>query len=128
MSDKNKKKILVIEDDPHIVKVFMIKLKQEGFEPTIAGDGETGLQKIIETKPDLIMMDLMLPKKDGFWVMEEMKKNPEISKIPVIVLSNLGQEQDRERATSLGAKEYVIKSDVPISEVLDRVKKYLGTV
>lgn len=122
----NKKKVLVIEDDPHIGKVFMIKLKQEGLEPSVAQNGEEGFAKILEIKPDLVMLDLMLPKKDGFWVMDQMLKHPEVDQIPIIVLSNLGQDQDRERAASMGAKEYVVKSDMPIQDVIHLVKKYLA--
>src|SRR3989344_8563626 len=95
---ETKKKVLIIEDDPHISKVYVIKLGQEGFETEQAGDGEDGFKKITDGHPDLIMLDLMLPKKDGFWVMEEMSKTPAVSNIPVVVLSNLGQDQDRERA------------------------------
>lgn len=120
----NKKKILVIEDDPHIGKVFMIKIEQQGWEGEVATDGEMGLQKIKDMKPDLVMLDLMLPKKDGFWVLEQMKSLP-ITAIPVIVLSNLGQEQDKQKAMELGAKEFLVKSDVPIADVIDKVKSYL---
>ena len=123
MSDT--KKVLVVEDDPHIAKVFMIKLKQEGVEVDFAGDGEVGLQKILDNKPDLVLLDLMMPKKDGFWVLGEIGKNPQLSTIPILVLSNLGQDQDRERALKLGAKEYIVKSDIPIKDVIERVKKYL---
>jgi DNA-binding response OmpR family regulator len=121
----DKKKVLIIEDDPHISKVYVIKLGQEGFDAIQAMDGEEGLNKMAEVKPDLVMLDLMLPKKDGFWVMQEMSKKPEIANTPVVVLSNLGQEQDKERAYQLGAKDYMVKADNPIKEVIDRVKKLL---
>lgn len=121
----DKKKVLIVEDDPHISKVYVIKLGQEGFDTFQALDGEEGFAKIMELHPDLVMLDLMLPKKDGFWVMEEMSKHAEVANIPVVVLSNLGQQQDKDRAYSLGAKDYMVKADNPIKDVIDRVKKLL---
>lgn len=126
MPEQVKKKILVVEDDPHISKVYLIKFNQEGLEAVHAGDGEEAIMKMKETKPDLVMLDLMLPRKDGFWVMEEMGKTPELAQIPVMVLSNLGQEQDKERAYGLGAKDYMVKADNPIKDIVDKVKKQLG--
>lgn len=122
----DKKKVLVVEDDPHISKVYLIKLEQEGIEPVHASDGEEAVAKLKSEKPDLVMLDLMLPKKDGFWVMEEMSKDSTLSNIPVVVLSNLGQEQDKDRAYQLGAKEYMVKADNPIKDVIDKVKKQMG--
>lgn len=117
------KKVLIIEDDEQISRVYGIKLKLEGIEAVSAMDGEEGLKKISLEKPDLVLLDLMLPKKDGFWVLEEAKKNG--INIPIFVLSNLGQEQDRERALSAGAKGYLIKADTSIKEVIDKIKKEL---
>ncbi|MEK9183975.1 MAG: response regulator [Patescibacteria group bacterium] len=119
------KKVLIIEDDEQVSRIYGIKLKQEGIKTEVAADGEEGLKKIVSEKPDLVLLDLMLPGKDGFWVLEEMNKKPEIKSIPVIVLSNLGQEIDKEKAMKLGAKEYLVKADVSIKEAVERVKKYL---
>lgn len=119
------KKVLIVEDDEYISKVYEIKLAKEGVEILISRDGEDALKKISSELPDLILLDLMIPKKDGFAVLEEIKKKPKIGKIPVIVLSNLGQTSDMERAKSLGAKEFLIKVDHPIQEVIDRVHSYL---
>lgn len=127
------KKVLIIEDDEQVARVYTIKLKQEGIETIGAADGEAGLEKIISEKPDLILLDLMLPKKDGFWVLEKRRllgaggnsENSAFKKIPVVVLSNLGQEQDKERALKLGAREYLVKADVSIKEVVEKIKKYL---
>lgn len=119
------KKVLIIEDDEQISKVYGIKLKQEGIEAVVAADGEEGLKKIVSEKPDLVLLDLMLPGKDGFWVLEEISKKPELKSIPIIVLSNLGQEVDKEKATKLGVKEYLVKADISIKEVVERIKKYL---
>ncbi len=119
------KKVLIIEDDEQISRVYGIKLKQEGIETINAADGEEGLKKIISDKPDAVLLDLMLPGKDGFWVLEELSKKPQLKNIPVIVLSNLGQKTDQERAMKLGAKDYLVKADVSIKEVVERIKKYL---
>lgn len=122
---ENKKRVMIVEDDEHISKVYEIKLSKEGIESSLAKDGEEAIKKITAEKPDLVLLDLMIPKKDGFDVLEEIKKNPETASIPVIVLSNLGQQTDQDRAIGLGANEYLVKVDYPIQEVVNRVKKYL---
>lgn len=119
------KKVLIIEDDEQISRVYGIKLKQEGIETISAVDGDDGLKKIETEKPDVVLLDLMLPRHDGFWVLEEKIKNNKIKNIPVIVLSNLGQEQDKERAMGLDAKDYLVKADVSIKQVIEKIKKYL---
>src|SRR3989344_5183769 len=124
--NENKKKVMIVEDDEHISKVYEIKLAKEGFVTSLAVDGEEAVTKITSEKPDLILLDLMIPKKDGFGVLEDIKKNPELAGIPVIVLSNLGQQSDQDRALGLGANEYLVKVDYPIQEVVNRIKKYLG--
>ena len=124
--DTNKKKVMIVEDDEHISKVYEIKLAKEGFTSSLAVDGDEAVAKITSEKPDLILLDLMIPKKDGFGVLEDIKKVPELASIPVIVLSNLGQQSDQDRALGLGANEYLVKVDYPIQEVVNRIKKYLG--
>lgn len=124
--DTNKKKVMIVEDDEHISKVYEIKLAKEGFATSLAIDGEEAVAKIASEKPNLILLDLMIPKKDGFGVLEDIKKVPELASIPVIVLSNLGQQTDQDRALGLGANEYLVKVDYPIQEVVNRVKKYLA--
>jgi DNA-binding response OmpR family regulator len=119
-------KVLVVEDDEHIARVYEIKLAKEDMLVSVARDGEEAVEKITAEKPDVIILDLMLPKKDGFGVLEDIKKIPELARIPVIVLSNLGQHTDQERALALGANEYLVKVDYPISQVVDRVKSYLA--
>jgi DNA-binding response OmpR family regulator len=121
-----KKKILIIEDDEHISKVYEIKFAKENVTTIVARDGEDGVAKIKSERPDIILLDLMIPKKDGFGVLEDIKKIPEFAKIPVLVLSNLGQKSDQERAMSLGATEYLVKVDHPIQEVINKVKEYLS--
>lgn len=123
---ENVKKIMIVEDDEHISKVYEIKFAKEGFVTSLAVDGEEAVAKITTEKPDIILLDLMIPKKDGFAVLEEIRGYLELAQIPVIVLSNLGQQADQERALALGAKEYLVKVDHPIQEVVDKVKGYLA--
>lgn len=115
---------MIVEDDEHISKVYEIKLAKEGFDTLVARDGEEAVVKIIAEKPDVILLDLMIPKKDGFWVLEEIKKVSSVAQVPVLVLSNLGQQRDQERALALGANEYLVKVDYPIQEVVDKVRQY----
>lgn len=123
---KNNKKVMIVEDDEHIAKVYQVMFVKDGIDTSLARDGEEAVKKITSEKPDLILLDLMLPKKDGFGVLEDIKKNPALAKIPVIVLSNLGQEKDQERALALGANEYLIKVNYPIQYIIDKVKGYLA--
>ncbi|MFA5997005.1 MAG: response regulator [Candidatus Paceibacterota bacterium] len=121
----NPKKVMIVEDDVHVAKVYNMELTQKGFETILAVDGEEAIAKITSEVPDLIILDLMLPKKDGFAVLEEIKKNPILAKIPVIVLSNLGQDSDKMRAEELGVNEYLIKVQHSIQEVVEKVESYL---
>jgi two-component system response regulator VicR len=120
-----KRKILVAEDDIFLKKILLTKLALKGFEAISAIDGEEALKQIIAVKPDLILLDLMMPKKNGFEVMEELNKNhPEI-KAPIIILSNLGQESDVLRGKKLGAVDYLVKSNFSINAIIDKVNEYL---
>lgn len=121
----DKKKVMVVEDDEHIARVYAIKLGNEGIDVSIAHDGEEAIMKIDAERPDLILLDLMLPKIDGFGVLEEVKKSPELGMIPVIVVSNLWKEEDQYRALALGANEFLVKVEYPIQEIVDKVKGYL---
>lgn len=121
-----KKKVLIIEDDEHVSKVYDIKLKMENIDTTIARDGDEGVKICSAEKPDLILLDLMLPKKDGFEVLEEIKKNDDCKHAPVFILSNLGQQSDIDKAKNLGAAEYMVKADTKISDIVDKVKSYLN--
>lgn len=123
--DEHKKKILIIEDDEHVAKIYEIKFSKEGYNIILAVNGEEGIEKIKNERPNLIFLDLMMPKKDGFMVLEEIKKNPELAKIPILAISNLGQQSDKDRAIALGAKEYLVKVEYSMQEVVDRARKYL---
>lgn len=119
------KKILIIEDDVFLNKAYQTKFSLSNLDVVFAYDGEEGFKKVSLEKPDLILLDLMLPKKSGFEIMEEMQKIPDLKKIPVLILSNLGQEDDVKRAMELGAKGYFIKSDVKLETVVEKVKEHI---
>ena len=123
-SEKSKK-VLIVEDDEHVSHAYSVKLKMEGVDSVIASDGEEGVAKAKTESPDLIMLDVMLPKKDGFEVLSDLKKDPATKDIPVLIMSNLGQPSDIEKAHALGAAEYLVKIDYSIKDIVDKVKGYL---
>src|SRR3989344_3998988 len=104
----SKGKILFIDDDNFLRKVYESELKEKGYEVHLASDGDEGLQKVGETKPDLIILDLIMPKKSGFEVLSELSQYEETRSIPVIILSNLAQSDDQKRALDLGAVDYMV--------------------
>jgi len=123
---KKKLKILVVEDDAVILKTLSLVFLDAEYNILTATDGRAGWELINKTKPDLVLLDLMLPKMDGFAFLKEMKAKSDLKDIPVIVLSNLGGEEDVKRAMKLGAQDYYIKVDVNLDELLDKVEKVLG--
>ncbi len=118
-------KILIIEDDPLINKMYSEKLAREGFQTEIAQNGSDGLEKLKANPPDLVILDIMMPKMGGIEVIDEMKKDTRLEKIPIIVLSNLSESPDIERAKKRGIKDYLVKSDLDPEDVTNAVKKYL---
>ena len=119
------KTILIIEDDRFLRELISRKLTQEKFNVSEAIDGEEGIKKIKKEKPDLILLDLILPGIDGFEVLSKAKKDPEISSIPVIILSNLGQKDDIEKGMKLGAVGYLIKAHFAPGEIIEKIKTIL---
>jgi len=119
------KKILVVEDDRFLRELIVQKLSKEGYETIEAVDGEEGVKKAKEAKPDLMLLDLILPGIDGFEVLTRVKEDPEAAAIPVIILSNLGQKDDVERGLRLGVSGYLIKAHFTPSEIIDKVKSIL---
>jgi len=115
-------KILIIEDDKFLRLLLERKLKNENFEVVSAEDGEEALDKIISEKPDLILLDIILPKKSGFSILEELNKDENLKKIPVFIISNLGQPEDIERGKNLGAKEYFVKAGLSLEELIKKIK------
>ena len=120
------KKVLIVEDEEIIYELLQRKLTQEGYEVVVAKDGEEGLAKIREEKPDLILLDIIMPKKGGFEVMEEIQKEEGLKDIPVIVISNSGQPVELDKAKELGAKDWLIKTEFDPQEVIEKVKKQIG--
>ena len=119
------KKILIVEDDKFLRELIIRKLSEEEFDVVEAVDGEDGIKKIKEEKPDLVLLDLILPGIDGFEVLSKMKENSSLSSIPVIILSNLGQREDVERGMKLGAVDYLVKAHFTPGEIIEKVKSAL---
>ncbi len=120
------KKILFIEDESALQNAATKVFKEEGYDVLSALDGETGLAAAKREKPDLVLLDLILPRMDGFAVLEALKKDEATSDIPVIVLSNLEGGADIERALGLGATTYLVKANYRLEEVVEKVRKVLG--
>ena len=119
------KTILIIEDDKFLRELIVQKLLREGYEISEALDGEEGIKKIKEEKPDLILLDLILPGIDGFEVLSQMREESRLSSIPVIILSNLGQKEDVEKGMKLGAVDYLIKAHFTPGEIIEKIRKAL---
>ncbi len=119
------KKILIIEDDKFLRELIAKKLTKEMYDTVEAVDGEEGIKTVKEEKPDLVLLDLILPGADGFEVLGKMKEDPALSQIPVIILSNLGQKEDIEKGLKLGAVDYMIKAHFTPQEIVDKIRTIL---
>ncbi len=124
--DTSKATILVVEDDKFLRELMLQKLQKEGFETQAAVDAEEAFKLINEKKPHLILLDLVLPGMDGFAMKTLLKKRPETADIPIIILSNLGQKEDIERATNDGVEGYLVKASFTTSEIVDKVRAVLS--
>lgn len=120
------KKILLVEDDDALASVYLTRLQAEGFEVRRVPNGEDALAAALEYKPDLILLDVMMPKVSGFDVLDILRNTPETANLKVIMLTALSQESDKQRAESLGVDDYLVKSQVVIADVVDRIKTHLG--
>ena len=120
------KKITIVEDEEILRDLLKNKLTAEGYEVSTANDGEEGITRIKQERPDLIILDIVMPKMGGFEVMEELNKDEELAKIPVLVVSNSGQPVEIDKAKSLGAKDWLIKTEFDPQEVIDKVKKQIS--
>ncbi len=123
--DAGKPRVLVVEDDSFLAGMYLTKFGLEGFNVELASDGKDGVRKSKEWKPDIILLDVVLPVMDGFSVLEAVRNDPDTKGIPVILLTNLGQKGDVERGMNLGATDYMIKAHFMPSEVIDKVKQLL---
>ena len=115
--------VLLVEDDTFLSNIYKTKFEMEGFKVSVAGDGEAGLADAKKKKPDIILLDILLPKLDGFLVLEKLKVDKALSSIPVILLTNLGQKDDVEKGIKLGAVDYLIKAHFKPSETVEKVRK-----
>ena len=121
-----KKKILLVEDDMDLSAVYRSRLEIEGFDVREANNGEDALSATVEYRPDLILLDVMMPKISGFDVLDILRNTPETANVRIIMLTALSQPKDKERAESLGVDDYLVKSQVVIGDVVARVKHHLG--
>ena len=121
-----KKKILLVEDDETLAGVYLERLQAEGFDVRVVGNGEDALSNALEFKPDLILLDVMMPKISGFDVLDIIRNTPETTNMRVVMLTALSQPKDKERAEQLGVDDYLVKSQVVIADVIERIKYHLG--
>lgn len=125
-TNQPKKKILLVEDDATLAEVYRSRLDLEGFDAKVVNNGEEALSTTLSYRPDLILLDVMMPKISGFDVLDILRNTPEIAHIKVIMLTALSQTKDRDRAEQLGVDDYLVKSQVVIGDVVDRVRHHLG--
>ena len=118
-------KILVAEDDRFLVTAYRAKLTKAGFEVQIASDGDEVLATLQKFIPDIMLLDLVMPKKDGFAALEAIKKDEKLKHIPIIVASNLGQKEDLDKAKALGADDYIIKSDMSMDALVQKINSHI---
>jgi DNA-binding response OmpR family regulator len=121
-----KKKILLVEDDTALAAVYKSRLELEGFDIREVNNGEDALSAAVQYKPDLILLDAMMPKISGFDVLDILRNTPDTSNVRIIMLTALSQPKDKERAEALGVDDYLVKSQVVIGDVVERVKHHLG--
>lgn len=122
---KSKPLVVLIEDEKMLADMYQTKFSKEGFEVKQTPDGLSGLKLVKEFKPDVVLLDIILPKLDGFAVLKDLKSDPQNKKIPVILLTNLGQEEDIGKGKKLGADDYFVKANHTPAEVVDKVKKVI---
>ncbi len=122
----DKKKILIVEDDNFVAEVYSTKLLEMGHEVRIAQNGEEGLDMVRESAPDLILLDIIMPVMGGIEMLEEMKKQEGLEKIPVILLTNVGEKESIQKVQNLGVQDYLIKSHFTPAEVIDKIETVLG--
>lgn len=120
------KKILIAEDDKFLANAYKFKFTKAGFEVQLASDGQEAIDALQTFLPDIILMDLMMPTRDGFSALEAIRADEKTKAIPVIVASNLGQKEDTSRALALGANDFIVKSDLSLNTVIEKINKLIG--
>ncbi len=120
------KRILLVEDDDVLANVYVVRLQAEGFDVRRVANGEEALAAALSYHPDLVLLDVMMPKVSGFDVLDILRNTPETADLKIIMLTALSQESDKDRAEALGANEYLVKSQVVISDVVERVRYHLN--
>jgi DNA-binding response OmpR family regulator len=125
MDDKTLKRILLVEDDDSLASVYETRLQAEGFDVRRVANGEDALATALTYKPDLVLLDVMMPKVSGFDVLDILRNTPETANLKVVMLTALSQDSDKERAQQLGANEYLVKSQVVIADVIDKIREQL---
>lgn len=118
-------KILFVEDDPLIVKIYTTRLTADGHQVLSADNGEEGLKIAEQENPNLIVLDVMMPKMDGFAVLTRLRENPQFTNTPILLYSNLAQEDETVRAKDLGATEFIVKANLSPTEMIEKIKQYL---
>ncbi len=121
-----KVKVLIVEDEESLAQMYAAKFKREGFTVAVAPDGVSGLELARKEKPEIILLDIILPQKDGFMVLKELKEDNKTKGIPVIMLTNLGQDEDISRGKKLGADDYLVKASLTPTQLVDKVKDFLN--
>lgn len=124
--DSKNKTILLVEDDDNLASVYETRLQAEGFNTKRVANGEEALATALQVKPDLILLDVMMPKVSGFDVLDILRNTPETANVKIIMLTALSQDSDRERAKQLGVDDYLVKSQVVIADVVDKIKQHLN--
>lgn len=122
-----KQKIVLIEDDESLSEIIHTELSNAGFEVVRAFDGEEGLKRVKSECPNLVLLDILLPKKNGFEVLEELKKSPDTKSIPVVILTLLGEDEEIKKGLRLGATDYLVKSSHAVAEIVEKIKKILAS-
>jgi DNA-binding response OmpR family regulator len=121
----HQKRILFVEDDDALANVYLVRLQAEGFEVQRVANGEDALAAAISFKPDLVLLDVMMPKISGFDVLDIIRNTPETANLKVVMLTALSQDSDKKRAQDLGVDDYLVKSQVVITDVIEHIKKHL---
>jgi len=119
-------KILIIEDDRYISKMYQLKLSLDGFDVVVADNGRIGVEKVKEFRPDIILTDILMPEMDGFDVIKAVKADEELKSTPILIMSNLGQEDHIQKGLELGALGYIVKSQYTPSKVVEKIKEILA--